>query len=63
MTYNKNTMTYEEERNARITKTAKDDNLSKDTKYNNGLKAIRLFGYSHVKGNPDAEYWCMCNNL
>lgn len=46
-----------------IMKRVRDDSLSKDTQYNKGLKAIRDFGYEHVQGNHDVEYWCMCNNL
>ena len=46
-----------------IMKRDREDSLSKDTQYNNGLKAIRNFGYEHVIGNPDVEYWCKCNNL
>lgn len=56
-------MSLEEERKIMIMKMAREDHLSKDTQYNNGLKAIRNFGYEHVVGNPDVEYWCMCNNL
>lgn len=35
----------------------------KDSQYNRGLRSIQKFGYEHVMGNPDVEYWCKCNNL
>ncbi len=56
-------MSLEEEKRTLIMKRAREDCLSNDTKYNNGLKAIRNFGYQYVVGNPDVKYWCMCNNL
>ena len=56
-------MSLEEERKIMIMERARNDHMSNDTKYNKGLKAIRDLGYGHVRGIPEVEYWCMCNNL
>lgn len=46
-----------------INRMASKDYKSNDYQYNRGLRAIQKFGYEYVMGNPDAEYWCKCNNL
>ena len=53
----------ENERIMQINKVASQDCRSNDPKYNRGLRAVQKFGYEHVMGTPDVEYWCKCNNL
>ena len=31
------------------------------TRYNSGLKLLKENSYLFVCGNPDVEYYCMCN--
>lgn len=57
------TQEIENERIMQINKVASQDCRSNDSKYNRGLGAVQKFGYEHVMGNPDVEYWCKCNNL
>ena len=59
-------MTIQEVKNERIVqinRAASKDHKSNDPQYNRGLRTIKNFGYEHVMGNPDVEYWCKCNNL
>lgn len=53
----------ENDRIMQINRVASKDGKTKDPQYNRGLSAIKNFGYEHVVGNPDVEYWCECNNL
>ena len=53
----------ENERILEINRMASKDHKSNDSQYNRGLSAVKTFGYEHVMGNPDVEYWCKCNNL
>lgn len=46
-----------------INRIARKDGKTHDPQYNRGLSAIKNWGYEHVMGNPDVEYWCKCNNL
>lgn len=46
-----------------INRVASKDYKTNDPQYNRGLIAIQKFGYEHVVGNPDVEYWRKCNNL
>lgn len=56
-------MNTEKERILEINKVASKDHDSNDPQYNRGLRTIQKWGYEHVIGNPDVEYWCRCNNL
>lgn len=53
----------EEERRENIENFVKNDCITKDNKYNDGLLAIKKFGYASVSANDEVKYYCMCNNL
>ena len=37
------------------------DHYTNDIRYNSGLKLLKENSYLFVCGNPDVEYYCMCN--
>ena len=44
-----------------INELVRKDNFTNDKRDNSGLRLIREMGYSHVCGEPNVKYYCMCN--
>ena len=60
---NKYIKSLEEERREKIEEVARNDNKTKDTTYNIGLRRIKQVGYNQCKAEIEVKYYCKCNNL